>query len=102
MARSAWPGGDHAAIRVSSPEKRPNALAKPRAAAVLAPNGALLHAEQDEGVVDAREDLRRATLAFDQARTKKMRSDIELAIRRWRPLVASRWSLLDDFESDGR
>lgn len=75
---------------------------KPRAAAVRAPNSAPIDAEQDEGVVDAREALRRATLAFDQARTKKMRSDIELATRRWRPLVASRWSLLDDFDLDGR
>jgi DNA-binding CsgD family transcriptional regulator len=75
---------------------------KPRPAAVLAPSGALLHAEEDEGVVEVREDLRRATLAFDQARTKKMRTDVELATRRWRPLVVSRWSLLDEFDSDGR
>lgn len=75
---------------------------KPRPAAVLSPNGALLHAEESEGVVDARDDLRRAALAFDEARTKKMRSNVELATRRWRPLVASRWSLLDDFDTDGR
>lgn len=71
-------------------------------AAVLSPDGALLHAEENEGVVEAREDLRRATRAFDQARTTKMRGDVELATRRWRPLVLSRWSLLDDFDSDGR
>lgn len=75
---------------------------KPAAAAILAPSGALLHAEPGGGGVEAREDLRRATLAFDRARTKKTRDDVELATRQWRPLVVSRWSLLDDFDSDGR
>lgn len=77
---------------------------KPRAAAILSPSGALLGAdgEEDGAVVEAREELRRATLAFDEARTKKSRGDVELATRRWRPLVLSRWSLLDDFDSDGR
>jgi len=76
--------------------------AKPRPAAVLSPSGTLLDAENGEGVVEVREELRRATVAFDQARTKKMRADVELATRRWRPLVLSRWSLLDEFDSDGR
>ena len=31
-----------------------------------------------------------------------MRADVDVATRRWRPLVDSRWSLLDDFDSDGR
>ncbi|MBX3199426.1 MAG: helix-turn-helix transcriptional regulator [Labilithrix sp.] len=82
--------------------RRTVGASKPRPAAILSPNGALLHAEKGEGVVDAREDLRQATVAFDQARTRTMREDVELATRRWRPLVLSRWSLLDDFDSDGR
>jgi len=78
---------------------------KPRPAAVLSPSGALLHAEHaeaEEGVVDAREELRQATIAFDEARTKKKRADVEETTQRWRPLVGSRWSLLDDFDTDGR
>ncbi|MBX3181667.1 MAG: helix-turn-helix transcriptional regulator [Polyangiaceae bacterium] len=72
-------------------------------AGILAPDGALLHAEEgEEGVIEAREELRRATLAFEQARTKELRSDVDRATRHWRPLVASRWSLLDDFDTDGR
>ena len=74
---------------------------KPEAAAVLSPNGALLDAGGGKGVAHARDELRRATLAFDEARTKK-RSDVETGTRRWRPLVTSRWSLLDDFDTDGR
>ena len=31
-----------------------------------------------------------------------MRSDVELATRRWKPLVASRWALIDEFDTDGR
>lgn len=76
--------------------------AKPRAAAVLSPRGALLHAEGSEDVLDARAELRRATLAFDEARTRKMRADADAATQLWRPLVRSRWSLMDDFDSDGR
>lgn len=72
------------------------------AAAVLVSNGARLHAEQDDGVVEAREDLRRATLAFDRARTTKTDADIELAARGRRPPIGARWSLLDAFDSDGR
>jgi DNA-binding CsgD family transcriptional regulator len=75
---------------------------KPKAAAVLSPDGALLHAEADKAVVGERESLRRATIAFDRARTKKMRSDVDAATRQWRPLVVSRWALLDDFDTDGR
>lgn len=75
--------------------------ARPTAAAILAPGGELLHAASEE-TVTAREDLRRATVAFDEARTKRARADVDLATRRWRPVVAARWSLLDDFDSDGR
>ena len=91
------------AAHLTSAVRLRKSAAKPKPAAILAPSGALLHAEEgDDGVVEAREELRHATLAFDEARTKKMRNDVELATRRWRPLVGSRWSLLDDFDSDGR
>lgn len=75
---------------------------KHRTAAILSAHGKMLHVEKDDGVVDAREELRDAALAFEQARTKKMRADVDAATERWRPLVASRWSLLDDFDTDGR
>ncbi|MBX3206189.1 MAG: helix-turn-helix transcriptional regulator [Labilithrix sp.] len=82
--------------------RRSAAGGKPLPAAVLSPNGTLLDAASGEDVIEVREELRRATVAFEQARTKKMRSDVDLATKRWRPLVVSRWSLLDDFDSDGR
>ncbi|HEX7666976.1 MAG TPA: helix-turn-helix transcriptional regulator [Polyangiaceae bacterium] len=92
-----------AAHLASAMRMRRNAVgSKPKAAAILAPGGALLDATAGAEVVDAREDLRRATVHFDEARTKKMRSDVELATRRWKPLVASRWALIDEFDTDGR
>lgn len=81
---------------------RRNAAARPPAAAILSSGGELLDAAGGEAVVDARQVLRRATLAFDEARTRKARADVAGATRRWRPLVESRWSLLDEFDTDGR
>jgi DNA-binding CsgD family transcriptional regulator len=72
-----------------------------RPAAVMSTSGTLLHADRDEAV-EFRDDLRRAALAFDRARTRKARGDVELATRRWRPLVQSHWSLLDEFSTDGK
>lgn len=71
-------------------------------AAVLAPGGEMLHAEADATIVASRDVLRHATLEFDRARSKQRRSDVDASTRRWRPLVSSRWSLLDDFDTDGR
>lgn len=82
--------------------RRNAARSKPHAAAVLSPAGALLDAEGGERVVEAREDLRRATAAFEQARVTRRHDDLEPTTRRWRPLVLSRWSLLDEFDTDGK
>jgi len=70
-------------------------------AAVLSPGGALIHAE-DQQAVALRDQLRRAALAFDQSRTRQARKDVDQATRRWRPLVESSWTLLDECDSDGR
>lgn len=72
------------------------------AEAVLAPDGALLHADAVAQGADARSELRRATTALERARTREGRRDVELATRQWKPLVLSRWSMLDEFDSDGR
>jgi DNA-binding CsgD family transcriptional regulator len=82
--------------------RRNAGASKPRPAAILSARGKMLHAENDDGVVAAREELRDAALAFEEARTKRMRADVDRATERWRPLVVSRWSLLDDFDSDGK
>ena len=72
------------------------------AEAVLEPSGKLAHAERPAQGKEARDALRRATLAVDRARGALRRRDPEGALDVWRGLVAGRWSLLDHFESDGR
>lgn len=69
-------------------------------AAVLQPSGELLDAKED--AVSAREELRRATRAFEKARSHAMRTNVDLATKQWRPLVDSRWSLLDQYDTDGK
>jgi DNA-binding CsgD family transcriptional regulator len=71
------------------------------APAVVSPSNVPLHAQADAGVIDARDDLRRALLAFDKARTNKNRG-VRIATRRWQPRVGSSWSVLDEFEANGR
>lgn len=73
-----------------------------RTEAILSPDGELLHAEVPAQARDARAELRRATMALERARTREGRRDVELATRQWKPLVLSRWSMLDEFDSDGR
>lgn len=68
------------------------------ASAAISPSGTRVHSPADESVIDARDELRRALLAFDEARTRNKRA----GAHRWQPLVGSNWSLLDEFEADGR
>lgn len=70
-------------------------------AAVLSPGGSLLHAE-DEQAVAQRDQLRRAARAFDESRTREARKDVDQATKRWRPLVESSWTLLDEVDTDGK
>lgn len=69
--------------------------------AVLSSTGGLVHAE-NAAVATHKDELRDAVRAFDRARTRQARSDVELATRRWRPLVVAQWSLLDEFDTDGK
>jgi DNA-binding CsgD family transcriptional regulator len=70
--------------------------------AVLAPDGACLHAETPAQPRAAREALRRAAKAIDRARGRLRRRDQDEALNIWRALCAGRWSLVDHFDSDGR
>lgn len=50
---------------------------------------------------NARAHLRQAARAIDRARARR-NSEPEKAIEIWRALVSGRWSLVDQFEADGR
>jgi DNA-binding CsgD family transcriptional regulator len=75
---------------------------KARPEAVLSPTGQLLHAESAAKSGEARNFLRHAALAAERARGALRRSDPDEATRLWRGLVDGRWSLIDQFDSDGR
>jgi DNA-binding CsgD family transcriptional regulator len=70
--------------------------------AVLAPDGSCLHAEAAAQSRSARETLREAAKAIDRARGRLRRSNELEALGIWRGLCSGRWSLVDQFESDGR
>lgn len=72
-----------------------------RVAGVLSTDGRLVDADGRD-VEESREALERAAQAFEHARTRDARRDVELATRRWRPLVESSWTLLDELDRDGR
>jgi DNA-binding CsgD family transcriptional regulator len=69
--------------------------------AVLSASGAVEHAESCAQGRSARESLRRAALCIDRARGKA-RGNQDAALDLWRGLVAGRWSLVEQFDHDGR
>jgi DNA-binding CsgD family transcriptional regulator len=73
----------------------------PGAEAILSPSGALKHAMPAAQSSAAQETLRAAAKAVDRARSKA-RHDEDEALDLWKGLVAGRWSLVDQFDSDGR
>ncbi|MEO8800894.1 MAG: LuxR C-terminal-related transcriptional regulator [Polyangiaceae bacterium] len=72
------------------------------AEAVLTPDGKIVHAVGEARDDQARNALRRAALALDRARSSEVRKDAPGATRIWRALVEGRWTLLDQFDSDGK
>jgi DNA-binding CsgD family transcriptional regulator len=70
--------------------------------AVFNPSGKLVHAEGDATLPKARAALARAVVAIDRARGRQRRTDPDGALAAWKGLVDARWSLVDEFESDGK
>ena len=77
-------------------------LAQRPVQAVLSPGGRVEHAEAGAKASEAREALKRAALAVDRARGRLRRENGDEALETWQGLVAGRWTLLDQFDSDGR
>jgi DNA-binding CsgD family transcriptional regulator len=70
--------------------------------AILEPNGRLVHAEGAAKSKAAHEQLSHAVRTRERAHGKLGRIDPDLAVAEWKGLVAARWTLVDQFESDGR
>ncbi|MDQ3032587.1 MAG: LuxR C-terminal-related transcriptional regulator [Myxococcota bacterium] len=73
----------------------------PAGGAVLTGSGRLLHAEGDARGEDSANDLRESASRIDRARSQSSgRGDEALAV--WQGLVHGRWSLVEQFDADGR
>jgi DNA-binding CsgD family transcriptional regulator len=72
------------------------------AEAILTPSGRVEHAEGEAKGSAALQSLRTRTVAIDRARGRQRRSDPDAGLEAWQGLVSGRWSLVDQFESDGR
>jgi DNA-binding CsgD family transcriptional regulator len=71
--------------------------------AVLSPGGKVLDATGPARAVLARDALRAAALGQDRARSRRGRGqDAESVTEQWQAVVSGRWTLVDQFESDGR
>jgi DNA-binding CsgD family transcriptional regulator len=75
--------------------------APPRVEAVVSPDGKVVHAEGAATEPGSIEHLRHAVLGVEAARSRREPDPLE-RLNGWRGLVEGRWSLLDQFESDGR
>jgi DNA-binding NarL/FixJ family response regulator len=71
-------------------------------AAVVLPSGAVVHATDAARSPDVRERLSRAVRDIDAARSSRGPDDAEEALAMWEGLLDGRWSLLEQFERDGR
>ncbi len=69
--------------------------------AILSPAGTVVHAERTASSRNIRESLREAALRIDRARCRSRMSP-DAALSTWEGLVSGRWSLIDQFDSDGR
>lgn len=70
--------------------------------AVLEPPDRIVHAERPATSSRAQEALRKQAREIEAARTAPGRRDPGAALAAWRGLVEGRWSVLDQFDSDGR
>jgi DNA-binding CsgD family transcriptional regulator len=78
----------------------PESGARPEA--VLAPSGRLEDASGEASVEDARTALREAVVEIERARGRLRSIDPDRAVGSWKGLVTQRWTLVDQFESDGK
>jgi DNA-binding CsgD family transcriptional regulator len=70
--------------------------------AVLDPAGKIHDASGPASTKAAREQLRCAVLMLEKARGPVRETDPKAALADWKALVAGRWSLIDQIETDGR
>jgi len=73
-----------------------------RVDAVLTPGGRIVHAEAEAQPFAAQEALKASVVAFDRAHARAGTRDPDQAVEAWGALVAGRWSIVQQFDTDGR
>jgi DNA-binding NarL/FixJ family response regulator len=68
----------------------------------LHPDGRLEHVDIAASSIEARRQLQRAVRAMDRSRGPRRRQSPASAVAEWRGLVDARWTLLDEFQENGR
>lgn len=71
-------------------------------AAVIEPSGRVAHAEGPVREPDLRARLVEAAMDIDLARSRRGPDDVHEALAMWKGLLDGRWSLVEQFERDGR
>jgi DNA-binding NarL/FixJ family response regulator len=69
--------------------------------AILSPEGKILHASGDTALARARRALHGAVRDIESARTSR-RDDEGKALDIWKGLVSARWTLVDQFDAQGK
>jgi DNA-binding CsgD family transcriptional regulator len=69
--------------------------------AVITPAGRIEHAEGEAKGTDARTALRKAVLDVERSRGARTHNP-DRAVAGWKGLVSARWTLVEQFESDGK
>jgi DNA-binding CsgD family transcriptional regulator len=70
--------------------------------AIFTARGRVEHATGDARQPGPLEDLRHAVSAIEHARSTAGRSAPDEAVKQWRGLVSARWSLVEQFDTDGK
>ncbi len=83
-------------------ERDPDAPHLVAAEAVFSADGRLQHAEKPAQAPHAVDRLRQAVLDMEGARRRRQDDATNDGLKSWKGLVDARWSLLEQFESDGK
>jgi DNA-binding CsgD family transcriptional regulator len=70
--------------------------------AIFTARGRVEHATGDARQPGPLDSLREAVAAIEHARSTAGRSEPDEAVKRWRGLVSARWSLVEQFDTDGK
>lgn len=99
--RGSWPKvAQHVASAMRLRARLRASSTPPPLAAVFTPDGATQHLES--AVEEARLELASAVRSLDRARGSLRKSSPDSAVNTWKVLVNARYTLVDQFESDGK